>query len=191
MTTAASTGCSATSVPPTWGSTPWPAARPRSTGSTRRATTQMRPGCWDIHERVRDMNANGVLGSLNFPTFPHFCGQLFARAQDKDLALAVVRAYNDWHIDEWCGTYPGPLHPVRDHAVLGPAGDGRRSAAGRGEGLHAVTFSENPESSGTRACTATTGTRSGRRARTPAPSCACTSGRRRRCCSPRPTRPPT
>ncbi len=51
---------------------------------------QMRPGCYDIHERIRDMNANGVLGSINFPTFVHFCGQLFLRAEDKELALACV-----------------------------------------------------------------------------------------------------
>lgn len=36
-------------------------------------------------------------------TFVHFCGQLFLRADDKELALACVRAYNDWHIDGWAG----------------------------------------------------------------------------------------
>ena len=29
--------------------------------------TELRPGCFDVHERVRDMNANGVLGSMCFP----------------------------------------------------------------------------------------------------------------------------
>src|SRR3546814_12307517 len=29
---------------------------------------ELRPGCFDVHERVRDMNANGVLASMNFPT---------------------------------------------------------------------------------------------------------------------------
>ena len=28
---------------------------------------EMRPGCYDIHERVRDMNVAGVLASMNFP----------------------------------------------------------------------------------------------------------------------------
>ena len=28
------------------------------------------------------------------------------------MALAMVRAYNDWHIDEWCGTYPGRFIPL-------------------------------------------------------------------------------
>jgi predicted TIM-barrel fold metal-dependent hydrolase len=109
---------------------------------------QMRPGCWDIHERVRDMGANGVLGSLNFPTFPHFCGQLFARCPDKDLAIAVVRAYNDWHIDEWCGSYPGRFIPCGITPFWSPelmADEVRRIAA---KGCHAVTFSENPEKLG-------------------------------------------
>jgi predicted TIM-barrel fold metal-dependent hydrolase len=109
---------------------------------------QMRKGCFDVDERVRDMNANGVLGSLNFPTFPHFCGQLFARQQDKDLSLAVVRAYNDWHIDEWCGAHPGRfipcgITPYWDPALM--AEEVRRIAE---KGCHAVTFSENPEKLG-------------------------------------------
>src|SRR5262249_16734386 len=60
----------------------------------------MRTGCYDIHDRVKDMNANGLLGSMCFPSFPQFCGQLFARAAQKDeaLAVALVQAYNDWHI---------------------------------------------------------------------------------------------
>ena len=88
---------------------------------------EMRPGCFDIHERIKDMNAGGVLGSMCFPSFPGFSGRLFAAADDKDLALAVLRAYNDWHIDEWCGCVPGPLHPD------GPArAVGRRAVRGRG-----------------------------------------------------------
>jgi predicted TIM-barrel fold metal-dependent hydrolase len=109
---------------------------------------QMRKGCYDVDERVRDMNANGVLGSLNFPSFPHFCGQLFARQQDKDLSLAVVRAYNDWHIDEWCGAHPGRFIPCGITPYWDPdlmADEVRRIAA---KGCHAVTFSENPEKLG-------------------------------------------
>jgi predicted TIM-barrel fold metal-dependent hydrolase len=109
---------------------------------------QMRKGCYDVNERVRDMNANGVLGSLNFPTFPHFCGQLFARQTDKDLSLAVVKAYNDWHIDEWCGAYPGRFIPCGITPYWDPdlmADEVRRIAA---KGCHAVTFSENPEKIG-------------------------------------------
>ncbi len=107
---------------------------------------EMRDGCYDIHERVKDMDANGVLGSLNFPSMPRFCGQLFAaRAkQDPDLALALVQAYNDWHVDEWCGSYPGrfiacTIPPVWDPQLM--AEEIRRNAA---KDVHSVSFSMNP-----------------------------------------------
>jgi len=109
---------------------------------------EMRPGCFDIDERVRDMDANGVLASMNFPSFPQFCGQYFARAQDKDLGLAVLRAYNDWHVDEWCGTHPGRMIPLALPPIWDPqlmADEVRRMAR---KGCHAVTFSENPEKLG-------------------------------------------
>lgn len=110
--------------------------------------SEMRPGCFDIHERIRDMNANGVLASMNFPSYPQFCGQYFARATDKDLALAVLRAYNDWHVDEWCGTYPGRMIPLALPVIWDVeqmAAEVRRMSS---KGCHAVSFSENPEKLG-------------------------------------------
>ena len=109
---------------------------------------EIRAGCYDIGERVKDMDANGVLGSLCFPSFPQFCGQLFARTKDKDVALAMIRAYNDWHIDEWCGSHPGRFIPLALPAIWDPevmAAEVRRTAA---KGAHAVTFSENPSKLG-------------------------------------------
>jgi len=109
---------------------------------------EMRPGCYDIHERVRDMNANGVLGSMCFPSFPQFCGQLFSRTEDKTVALAMLQAYNDWHVDEWCGTYPGRFIPLSLPPIWDPqlmADEVRRMAK---KGCRAVTFSENPEKLG-------------------------------------------
>ncbi len=111
-------------------------------------SSEMRPGCYDIHERIRDMNANGVLGSMCFPSFIQFCGQLFARTEDKELAIDMLRAYNDWHIDEWCGAYPGRFIPLAIPPIWDPelmAAEVRRVAA---KGCHAVTFSENPSKLG-------------------------------------------
>jgi predicted TIM-barrel fold metal-dependent hydrolase len=105
---------------------------------------QIRRGTYDIHERVRDMNVNGVLGSMCFPSFPQFCGQLFSRAQDKELGHIMLQAYNDWHIDEWCGSYPGRFIPLSLPPIWDPelmAAEVRRVAA---KGCHAVTFSEDP-----------------------------------------------
>ena len=83
---------------------------------------EMRDGCYDIGARIADMNANGVLGSMCFPSFPQFCGQLFSRTEDKDVALAMVRAYNDWHIDEWCGHEPGRFIPLAPPAIFDDEG---------------------------------------------------------------------
>ncbi len=121
---------------------------PEEYGMEPTSFDEIRPGCWDIDERVKDMDANGVLGSLCFPSFPQFCGQLFARTEDKDVALAMLQAYNDWHIDEWCGTHPGRFIPCVLPAIWDPeacAAEVRRTAA---KGAHAVTFSENPSKLG-------------------------------------------
>jgi hypothetical protein len=39
------------------------------------------------------------------PVGPRVIGRVFATVEDKDFALAVLRAYNDWHVDEWCAAY--------------------------------------------------------------------------------------
>jgi predicted TIM-barrel fold metal-dependent hydrolase len=125
------------------------AGRPKDEyGMEPTSFAELRAGCYDIDERVKDMDANGVLGSLCFPSFPQFCGQLFARTEDKDVALAMVQAYNDWHIEDWCGTHPGRFIPCVLPAIWDPevaAAEVRRTAA---KGAHAVTFSENPSKLG-------------------------------------------
>jgi len=121
------------------------AGRPREEyGVEPTAFDEMRPGCYDVHERIKDMNAAGVLASMNFPSFPGFSARLFAAAADKELALAVVRAYNDWHIDEWCGAYPGRFIPMALPVLWDPvlaADEVRRVAA---KGCRSMTFTESP-----------------------------------------------
>ncbi len=119
--------------------------RPEEYGVEPTAYEQMRPGCYDVHERIRDMNANGVLASMCFPSFPSFCGALFARQEDKTLARVMLQAYNDWHVDEWCGAYPGRFIPLALPPIWDPelmADEVRRVAK---KGCHAVSFTENPE----------------------------------------------
>jgi predicted TIM-barrel fold metal-dependent hydrolase len=73
---------------------------------------ELRPGCFDVHERIRDMNANGVLASMNFPTMAGFNARTFSESEDKEVALVMLKAYNDWAIDEWCGAYPDRFIPI-------------------------------------------------------------------------------
>ncbi|WP_145011683.1 amidohydrolase family protein [Mycobacterium marseillense] len=102
---------------------------------------EVRPGTYDVHERVRDMNVNGVLASINFPSWPGLGGQFFAHSEDKEYVAAVMRAYNDWHLDEWCGAHPGRFIPIAlSGFALGPewmAGEIGRMAE---RGCHAVSF---------------------------------------------------
>jgi predicted TIM-barrel fold metal-dependent hydrolase len=117
---------------------------PAEYGADPTSFADMRPGCFDTDARVADMNANGVLGSMCFPSFPQFCGQLFSRAKDKDMYFVMLQAYNDWHIDEWCGSYPDRFIPLSIPPIWDPelmAKEVRRVAA---KGCHAVTFSEDP-----------------------------------------------
>ncbi|MGO8859171.1 MAG: amidohydrolase family protein [Acidimicrobiales bacterium] len=119
---------------------------PEEYGIEPASLSDIRVGCYDVGERVKDMSANGVLGSLNFPSMARFCGQFFASraAQDPDLALAVVRAYNDWHLDAWCGSYPGRFIPCTIPPIWDPqlmAEEIERTAA---KGAHCVSFSMNP-----------------------------------------------
>ncbi len=121
---------------------------PEEWGLDATSFDEMRPGCFDIHERIRDMNVNGVLGSLNFPSLTGFAGQLFSTIDDKAIGLELLQAYNDWHIEEWCGTYPGRMIPLTVPPIWDPelmAAEIHRTAA---KGSHAVTFSENPEKLG-------------------------------------------
>jgi predicted TIM-barrel fold metal-dependent hydrolase len=121
------------------------AGRPRDEyGIDPTSFDELRPGCYDVHQRVLDMDANGLLGSLNFPSLPGFAGRLFAAMDDKDAALALDRAYNDWHIEEWCGAAPGRFIPLAVPPIWDPqvlAAEVHRVAK---KGCRAITFPENP-----------------------------------------------
>src|SRR5690348_8236355 len=108
---------------------------------------EMRRGAWDVDARVADMDINGVERSLCFPSFlPGFVGQrLTTWPRDPELALAAMRAYNDWHFDAWCGAHrerfiPNQITWLPDANIA--AEEIRRNAA---RGFRAVTFSEAPE----------------------------------------------
>ena len=105
--------------------------------------TEMRPGCYDPKARLLDMNDAGILASLNFPSFPRFCGQTFAEAKDKELALLCVQAYNDWMIDEWCGTDPGRLIPLAIIPLWDPALAVTEMERVYAKGCRSICFSEN------------------------------------------------
>lgn len=121
---------------------------PEEYGMEPTALSQLRAGCYDVHERIKDMNVNGMAASLNFPSFPGLDGGLFYAAADKGLALKHMQAYNDWHVDEWCGAYPGRFIPCG----LLPLWDMDATVAEvkrlADKGCHAVSINDNPGARG-------------------------------------------
>ena len=105
---------------------------------------EMRDGCYDPKARLEDMDVNHVEASLCFPSFPRCCGQTFMEAEDKELALLCVKAYNDWMVDEWCGDSDGRLIPL----TIIPLWDAQLAAEeirrNAERGVRAVCFSEIP-----------------------------------------------
>ncbi len=124
------------------------AGRPKEEyGLEPQSLDEVRPGCYDVHERVKDMDAGGVLASMNFPSFPTFTARVFV-SDDTDLSHALVRAYNDWHIDEWCGAYPARFIPMAVPVIWDAqltADEIRRVSA---KGCHSLSFTENPAALG-------------------------------------------
>jgi predicted TIM-barrel fold metal-dependent hydrolase len=119
----------------------WP---PEQWGFNPGSYSELRPGCFDVHERVRDMNANGVLVSMNFPTMAGWNARTFAESHDKEIALVMLQAYNDWVIDEWCAAYPGrfiPLCIVPMWDVELAAAEAHRVAR---KGCRSISFLETP-----------------------------------------------
>lgn len=105
----------------------------------------IRPGAYDPHERVRDMEIDGVAAQINFPTFPRFAGTRFAvDVRDKQLAHACVRVWNDFVLEEWCSAAPQRLIPMVIVPLWDPSlacAEVERTAA---LGARAISFPENP-----------------------------------------------
>ena len=74
---------------------------------------QMRPSCYDVDARVRDMDINGVWAAVNFPSMvTGFCGRVFFNADDPELGQACIRAWNDWLYEEWYLAHPTRIVPL-------------------------------------------------------------------------------
>src|SRR5262249_29419618 len=75
-----------------------------------RITEDFRPGVYDVHARIRDMDPDGIWASVLIPSITFgFAGQRFSLMKDTDAGLACVQAYNDWLAEEVAGAYPERL----------------------------------------------------------------------------------
>ena len=143
----------------------WPppsAGRARSGASTPAPTPSCGPGCFDVHERVRDMNANGVLASMSFPTMAGFNARTFTEARRQGGRARHAAGLQRLGHRRVVRRLPGPLHPARHRPDVGRrprrrggAPDRPRRAAGRSASSRRRTCRASRAScraTGTRCC---------------------------------------
>ncbi|GAA3443086.1 amidohydrolase [Planomonospora venezuelensis] len=105
----------------------------------------MRPGCHDIEARIEDMDRGGVWASLCFPgMLAGQSGMVFARTRDQELGLAVLRAWNEWHVDVWAGTYPERIIALQLPWLADPEIAAKEVRDNASKGFKAVLFPEFP-----------------------------------------------
>ena len=126
-------------------------ASTRTSGSTRSSGGRKRNGAWSPRgstkcgaavgismPRIADMDLAGIWASLNFPSLiAGFSGTVFWKSDDPELGLAVLRAWNDWHLDAWAGAYPDRIIPLQLPWLADPqlaAEELRRNADARLQG---------------------------------------------------------
>jgi predicted TIM-barrel fold metal-dependent hydrolase len=105
---------------------------------------EMRPSAYDVDERVRDMDRNGVLTSMCFPSFVGFANSFFDGSWNTDIELVMTQAYNDWHIDEWCGSHPGRFIPLAIPPTWDPQAIADEVHRVARKGCRAITMPELP-----------------------------------------------
>ena len=174
-------GSSRGTATPTSASTPWWAAPAAEWSMEPARFDEMRPRLLRHRGPDRRHGPGRHLGLAVLPVpGAGFCGAVFSRPDDPELGLACLRAFNDWHLEEWAGTAPRAHHPAAAALAGRRRGGHRRGARQRrtrvqGGELPRVPGPAPPPVHLQRR----TGTPSSPPARRPAPSCACTPGPRR------------
>ncbi len=106
---------------------------------------EIRPGCYQIDARVKDMDIGGIWASMNFPSMvTGFAGSLFAKVADPELGLAVMRAWNDWLFEEWYSPYPERIIPMGITWLSDPELGAREIRRNAERGFRSVTLPERP-----------------------------------------------
>ena len=72
-----------------------------------RTVEEIRPGAWDPEEHIKDMEEDGVYGSIVFPT----AGLSLYAVPDNELLTEVFSVYNTW-LAEFCKPYPDRLKGI-------------------------------------------------------------------------------
>jgi predicted TIM-barrel fold metal-dependent hydrolase len=123
--------------------------RPETYGLEPFRFDQMRPGCYDVDARVRDMDINGVWASVNFPSqITGFCGRVFFACADRALGLGCIHAWNDWLFEEWYSRHPDRIVPLGITYLADPELAAREIRRNAERGFTSVTLPERPHEIG-------------------------------------------
>ena len=111
---------------------------------------EMRRSAWDIRMRVADMDLDGIYASVCFPSFIAGFGgiRLETTSPDRDYSFALMQAWNDWNIEEWCGSFPERMIPCQLTWLHDPEIAAKEVERNAERGFKAVTFPESPHLAG-------------------------------------------
>ena len=126
------------------------AGRPRDDWSLEPTRfDEMRKGCWDVDERIRDMDLAGIYASVSFPSaISGFCGSVFSRCSDPGIGFAAMHAWNDWLHEAWCGPYPERLIRMGITWLADPELGAQEVRDNAQRGFVALTLPEQPHNIG-------------------------------------------
>jgi predicted TIM-barrel fold metal-dependent hydrolase len=111
--------------------------------------TEFRPAAYEPKARLHDMDITGVWASLCFGSLVWgFAGTRFSTYSDRKVGLACLQAYNDWMLEEWCGTDLERFIPCQLSWLADPYEAATEIYRNAERGFKAVSFSENPEGLG-------------------------------------------
>lgn len=79
---------------------------------------------------------------------PEFGGRNATILDDPEFSLALLQAYNDWHVEEWCGAYPARFIPMTLPVIWDAEACAKEVRRNAKRGVHALTFTENPAAMG-------------------------------------------
>ena len=68
---------------------------------------EVRPGCWDGKERLKDMDEDGIDAQILFGD--NSTNSYFMTVEDKDFQLAGIQAYNNYLFEDFCAADPNRL----------------------------------------------------------------------------------
>ena len=107
----------------------------------------MRPGTYDVDERVQDMDHNGILASMCFPSFVGFNGGIFRRAATRTCPVHDPGLQRLAHRRVVSGLSRS-VHTASDQSVMGTGRDGGEMRRVSAKGCTAMTIPEFPHLEG-------------------------------------------